>query len=47
VWGAPSGHELWLLGVSHYRLRDGMIVEDMTVFDEVAVLRQILGGLGV
>ena len=46
VWGEPSGRELWLLAVSHYRLRAGMIVEDATVFDEVSVLRQIAGGLG-
>jgi hypothetical protein len=46
VWGQPSGRELWLLAISHYRLRAGLIVDDMTVFDEVAVLRQIAGGLG-
>jgi hypothetical protein len=46
IWGEPSGRELWLLGVSHYRLRNGLVVEDSTVFDEVAVLRQIAGGLG-
>jgi hypothetical protein len=46
VWGPPSGRELWLLAVSHYRLRGGRIVEDMTVFDEVSMLRQIAGGLG-
>jgi hypothetical protein len=46
VWGPPSGRELWLLAVSHYRLRGGKIVEDLTVFDEVSVLRQIAGGLG-
>lgn len=46
AWGQPSGRELWLLAVSHYRLRAGMIVEDVTVFDEVAFLRQIAGGLG-
>lgn len=45
-WGAPSGRELLLLGVSHYRLRDGVIVEDVTVFDEVAAMRQAAGGLG-
>jgi hypothetical protein len=32
--------------VSHYRLRAGQIIEDITVFDELAVLRQISGGLG-
>ena len=46
VWGEPSGRELWLLAVSHYRVRGGLVIEDATVFDEVAVLRQIAGGLG-
>jgi hypothetical protein len=46
VWGAPTGRELWLLAVSHYRVRKGMIIEDATVFDEVSMLRQIAGGLG-
>lgn len=45
-WGPPSGRELLLMAVSHYRLRGGAIVEDVTIFDEVAVLRQIAGGLG-
>jgi hypothetical protein len=46
VWGDPSGRELWLLAVSHYRLRGGLVMEDATVFDEVSVLRQIAGGFG-
>jgi hypothetical protein len=46
VWGPASGRELLILAVSHYRIRAGLIVEDMTVFDELAVLRQIAGGLG-
>jgi hypothetical protein len=46
AWGPPSGKELLLMAVSHYRLRAGAIVEDITVFDEVAALRQIAGGLG-
>ncbi|WP_375396670.1 ester cyclase [uncultured Sphingomonas sp.] len=45
-WGPPSGRELLLMAVSHYRLRAGSIVEDTTVFDEVAAMRQIAGGLG-
>jgi hypothetical protein len=32
--------------MSHYRIRAGAIIEDYTVFDELAVLRQIAGGLG-
>lgn len=46
VWGEPSGRELWLLAVSHYRVRAGLVIEDVTVFDELSVLRQIAGGLG-
>jgi hypothetical protein len=46
VWGAPSGRELLILAVSHYRIRVGAIVDDCTVFDELSVLRQIAGGLG-
>jgi hypothetical protein len=46
VWGEPSGRELWVLGVSHYRIRGGQVIEDVTVFDEVGILRQIAGGLG-
>jgi hypothetical protein len=46
VWGAPSGRDLLLMAMSHYRIRAGAIIEDYTVFDELAVLRQIAGGLG-
>lgn len=46
VWGEASGKEILILAVSHYRIRAGAIVEDVTVFDELAVLRQTLGGLG-
>ena len=46
VWGSASGRELLIMAVSHFRVRGGLIVEDVTVFDELAVLRQIAGGLG-
>lgn len=45
VWGLPTGRDVLIMAISHYRLRAGMIVEDVTVFDELAVLRQIAGGL--
>jgi predicted ester cyclase len=35
-----------VLGVSHYKVRDERVVEDVTVFDELAMLRQLAGGLG-
>jgi SnoaL-like polyketide cyclase len=46
IWGEASGRDILIMAVSHYRLRGGFIVEDITVFDELAVLRQIVGGLG-
>ncbi len=46
LWGEPSGREVLIMAVSHYRLRAGAIVEDVTVFDELAVIRQVAGGLG-
>jgi hypothetical protein len=46
VYGPPTGRDLLVLGVSHYRLRGGRVLEDVTIFDELAVLRQLAGGLG-
>ena len=46
VWGKPSGREILIMAISHYRLRGGRVIEDFTVMDEVSVLRQIAGGLG-
>jgi hypothetical protein len=45
VWGPPSGQDILVLAVSHYVLRAGRIVQDITVFDELAILRQVRGGL--
>lgn len=46
VWGQPTGRELVVLAISHYRLRGGRVIEDCTVIDEIGVLRQSAGGLG-
>lgn len=43
---APTGRKILVAGSSHYVLRSGRIVRDQTVFDELAVLRQVHGGLG-
>ncbi len=45
LYGAPSGEQCYILGVTHWRVAHCAIVEDVTVFDEVALLRQIEGGL--
>jgi predicted ester cyclase len=45
--GTPTGYRIFLLGVSHYHIRDGRIVEQWDVYDEMAMLTQIkLGALG-
>ncbi len=46
LWGKATGRDVLVAAVSHYRLRGGIIMEDTTVFDELAVLRQVCGGLG-
>jgi len=40
----PAGRLVSILGISHYRFADGLIVEEWTVFDEVAAVAQALAG---
>ena len=46
IWGQPTGRQILICAVSHYRLCGGSIIEDVTVFDELSALRQVSGGLG-
>jgi predicted ester cyclase len=45
-FGAPSGKRVTLLGISHYRVAGGRVVEEWQVVDELAALRQIHRQLG-
>ena len=45
LYGAASGEPVYILAVTHWRIRDGVIVDEVTVFDEVALMRQMEGGL--
>jgi SnoaL-like polyketide cyclase len=45
LYGAPSGEAIYILAVTHWLVRDSRIVDEVTIFDEVALLRQIEGGL--
>jgi predicted ester cyclase len=45
LYGAPSGRDCYVLAVTHWRAEAGRVVEEWTVFDEIALLRQIEGGL--
>jgi len=40
-FGPASGKPVTILGMSHFRFRDGRIVQEWTVWDEIAVLMQI------
>ena len=40
-YGAPSGAAIYILGVSHFRVINGRVREERTVWDDLAVLRQI------
>ena len=42
--GAASGNPVDLLAVTHWRICDGKIVAEWTVYDEIALLRQLLQG---
>jgi predicted ester cyclase len=45
LYGPPSGEDIYVLPVTHWLVRHGRIVDEVTIFDEVALLRQIEGGL--
>ncbi|TQV81192.1 ester cyclase [Exilibacterium tricleocarpae] len=45
LYGAPSGRRIMLLAASHWRLNEGgKICAESTIYDELAVLRQVYGG---
>ena len=39
--GAPTGHRVVVMGISHLHVRDGRIVDEWTVYDELATRIQI------
>ena len=42
IYGPPTGKDVFILAVTHWRIEDSVITEEWTVFDELAVLQQIL-----
>ena len=46
LYGKPTGARLFLLGATHLDMIGDRIVEEWTVFDELAVLAQVAGALG-
>jgi predicted ester cyclase len=45
LYGAATGEPIYILAVTHWRIANGVIVDEVTVFDEVALMRQMEGGL--
>lgn len=45
LYGEPTNRDCYILGVTHWRVSGGRVEREWTVFDEVALLRQIEGGL--
>ena len=45
LYGSPSGRDCYILAMTHWSVRGGRVAEEWTVFDEIALLRQIEGGL--
>jgi len=44
--GAPTGHPVFVMGVTHLHVRDGKILDEWAVYDELSMLAQIkLSGL--
>jgi predicted ester cyclase len=39
--GAPSGQRLQIMGMSHYHVKDGRIVDEWRVYDELSLLMQV------
>jgi predicted ester cyclase len=45
LYGSPTSGGVFILAVTHWRVVNGKIAEEVTVFDEIALLRQLEGGL--
>ena len=45
LYGKPTGESCYILAVTHWRIEGGLIADEVTVFDEVALMRQMEGGL--
>lgn len=45
LYGPATREPVFILAVTHWRIASGVIVDETTVFDEVALMRQMEGGL--
>ncbi len=45
LYGPATGQPIYIIAVTHWRIAHGVIVDEVTIFDEVALMRQMEGGL--
>ncbi len=45
LYGEATAQDVLILAVTHWRRQDGLILDEITIFDDIALLRQIEGGL--
>jgi predicted ester cyclase len=43
VYGTPTGKPVNIMGITHHLVKDGKFVKEWTVFDELALLKQLRG----
>ena len=41
VYGEPTGKRVHIMGISHHHVQDGKFAAEWTVFDEIALLKQL------
>jgi len=41
VYGAPTNKRVQIMGVSHHHIKDGVFVQEWTLFDEIALMLQL------
>lgn len=43
MYGVPTGKQVNIMGITHHIVKDGRFVKEWTVFDELALLKQLRG----
>lgn len=46
LYGPPTGSPVKIMGISQYEMRDGKILREWRIYDEIAVLAQIIAARG-
>ena len=44
MFGNPSGKFVEIMGINHYRIENGKIVESWVMYDGLDVIKQIVAG---